>query len=224
MHYHTFLSGADLITGYVRHDVPENFDVYERVPYMRHTSFSDEVHVVAFDDQKIVGDLALQPNPDDQDVWWLMHVGVDADYRNQGVARRLLTEAADFVRDSPRSKLSPSSLTDDGEAYLTGILNEIGVRHPGLLTRWNPLQGTLVELYKTRSSDDNDPELSLVGGDDKVILTKENYPSIMHDDLHVCVVNDARRAEWLKGVVTQALKGVVAQDLGNVACAEFMMG
>lgn len=111
---------------------PENDDMYQRLYYMHSESMPKEHHVFARDGMTIVGDLALQKNPYEEDVLWIQHVTVDARYQNQGIAKRLLWRAAEYAVNA-ECRLEASSFSTEGADYLLRTIDEINERWPDLI-------------------------------------------------------------------------------------------
>jgi GNAT superfamily N-acetyltransferase len=129
------LPGGDMHARFYRpSELPENDDMYddERLRYMNYMSVHKEHHIYARDGMKIVGDLALQKIPHEEDAFWIQHVTVDPEYRNQGVAKRMLWKAAEYALEAG-CRLESSSFSRAGADYLLRTIDAINDEHPDLI-------------------------------------------------------------------------------------------
>lgn len=113
---------------------PENDDMYDgqRLRYMDYMSVHKEHHIYARDGMKIVGDLALQKIPHEEDAFWIQHVTVDPEYQNQGIAKRMLWKAAEYALEAG-CRLESSSFSSAGADYLLRTIDAINDEHPALI-------------------------------------------------------------------------------------------
>ncbi len=101
-----------------------NQNVRKRIKY---TSYDDrEFYVCAFVKDKIVGITSLMHSPykSQEKTLWLMGIGVDETFRNQGIAELMLDRLFQFCQKK-NLKLQRSSPTDDGAKYLPSVYDRL---------------------------------------------------------------------------------------------------
>ncbi len=91
-----------------------------------------EFHIVCHtDNNKVVGDLALQQSPFDDDIIWLKHVSVAEKFRNMGICKQLLATSIDYVRQNGKT-LEVSSYSEMGNLYLEPLIQKAISDNPDL--------------------------------------------------------------------------------------------
>jgi len=131
-----FMPGTEMAARFYRDAYEFNCDLFERIRYLHSGEMRQEDHFVAFaENKRVVGDLALQQSPYDSQILWLKHVSVDEEYRNQGIAGRLLRRCMDHLEQTGK-KMKLSSFSDDGERYLRHVLQRLETAHPDVGIIW----------------------------------------------------------------------------------------
>jgi ribosomal protein S18 acetylase RimI-like enzyme len=128
------IAGPDFVR-FIQNTEEENADVFERIRYLNSSSVYDEFHFIALDDKKVVGNLAIQTSPFNPDEMWLMHVAVDSDYRNKGIAKSLATMLFSHINsldanDVAAMRLTRSIPSYDGTKYFSGVMDSLIVANP----------------------------------------------------------------------------------------------
>lgn len=108
-----------------------NHDVFDRLEYLYFGIFDKEHHFVAFDGEKLIGDLAIQENPYNKDQIWLKHVSIDPNYRNQKIATKLYDMLFSYLEQSGHN-LVRSSPSDLGKLYIPSIIQKMKQKYPNV--------------------------------------------------------------------------------------------
>jgi GNAT superfamily N-acetyltransferase len=124
----------------------EDETVFERIPFLIPDELKNELLFVEVRNGKVVGATGIQQSPSEPDVFWSKYTSVDQDYRNQGIAKSLIERKLAFVREQ-KKLLKLSSMTDDGEAFLSGAYE--GVPFVYGQGQKKPI---LADAYATKSS------------------------------------------------------------------------
>jgi len=117
------MPGGDLQL-FINRNEDVNKDAFDRLKYLYPGQMDKEIHFAHFDGRRVVSSLALQTNPYDDSEFWLMHVVVDEDYRNRGLASELYQAAVDYARDQGKA-IKRSSATEMGQKYLSHVVDKI---------------------------------------------------------------------------------------------------
>lgn len=94
--------------------------VYQRIPYLSSKELKNELLFPEVRDGKVVGVTAIEQSPSQPGVYWSNFTSVDPAYRKQGIAKDLVQRKLDFVGNEGK-QLKLSSMSDDGEAYLSKL-------------------------------------------------------------------------------------------------------
>lgn len=131
--YYKILAGQQLYNdfyGFGEH--PKDPTLFDRLKYLSVNEMEKETHIIAVTNGKVVGDVGLQVNPYDNSVLWFKHVVVDADHRNQGIAKKLIELTLEYCIHK-NMQLEISSFSEDGKSYLTDMLIHIHKEIPDLI-------------------------------------------------------------------------------------------
>ena len=107
--------------------------------------------LIALDGENPVGVLQMGISPSDSKQYWMKFVTVHPDYRNQGVAKSLITEMFNFVSKIEDGKIDLSTYEESGEVMI-GMVQEVSSKFPELLVRhrvWGgPYQDTKKHFFR----------------------------------------------------------------------------
>lgn len=106
-------------------------DIASRIQFFHHMNARDEFHISCEIDEKIIGLVGLQQNPNSgqENMIWIKFCSVDPDFRNKGIATSLMQRATKWALKNEKL-LKPSSYTDDGEKYLSRIVDRLKDEYP----------------------------------------------------------------------------------------------
>lgn len=120
------MSGYQTIDFIEDHD-PELWD-NKRIRYLDFSEAKKEIHIIALENDKIVGMAGLQQNPYDELQLWIKFVSVDPAYQGRGIARELLQRVYAYAKSEGKD-LRSSSFTEEGER-LRHIHAELQQQYP----------------------------------------------------------------------------------------------
>jgi GNAT superfamily N-acetyltransferase len=130
---------TELLSGdalYQRHYMSplENGDVptlFEDFKYLDVSEMMREDHFVVENNGQLIGTLAIQTNPYNDNEIWLKHIVVHKEHRQKGVAKRLLSALFSHAQLTGQviKRSSPSAL---GAAYLPGIYAALTNAYPNV--------------------------------------------------------------------------------------------
>lgn len=134
-----FMSSRELEAHIARTQGPgePNSDVFDRIKYLYFEWNSKEEHFVIFDGEKIVADLAIEPNPYDKKQIWLKHISVDSSYRNKGLATILLTHLFQYLKIR-NLELVRSSASEMGKEYIQPVMTRLKDKYPEVVVHDSP--------------------------------------------------------------------------------------
>lgn len=106
-------------------------ELQKRIEFFYFKYAMEQHHIVARMDGRIAGVAGLQQNPYNKEVdeVWIKFLSIDSDYLGRGLSQILLTDTVNWARENGY-QLKPSSYADDGEKYLSHIIEEICDRYP----------------------------------------------------------------------------------------------
>ncbi len=102
--------------------------IFNTIEYMAPELICMQSHVIAMEDEKIIGAAGLKPSAFDANHIWVTFVSVDPAHQGRGIGRRLIEEIYDHAR-ATTSKVEPSSFTQEGQR-LIHIFDELDARYP----------------------------------------------------------------------------------------------
>jgi ribosomal protein S18 acetylase RimI-like enzyme len=108
----------------------ENEGIFSRLKYLHSSEIWDESHFIALDNNKVVGNLAIQLSPYNKAELWLKHVTVDQEYQNQGIATNLAEMLFKYLELRPELYLLRSSPSEMGTKYFSGIMHRLIIAYP----------------------------------------------------------------------------------------------
>lgn len=121
VHYAKF-QGSEMYSLFCTEYRKANKNIFDDIRYLDVNEMFKELHIVCFkENHKVIADLALQQSPEDENVYWLKHISVSAQYRKQGIAGRLLNLCIDHIRTVGK-ELHVSSYSEMGELYLAPVI------------------------------------------------------------------------------------------------------
>ncbi|WP_315921414.1 GNAT family N-acetyltransferase [Mesorhizobium sp. SP-1A] len=129
---YTFTDGTAMYRRFVHEGPRSNRNLFERIKYLNVTEMQREQHFVCHTPEgKVIGDLALQQSPWEQNTIWLKHIAVDKAYQNQGIATELLKRGFEHV-EAQGKILEFSSFSDEGKKYLKPLIQRLRADFPSL--------------------------------------------------------------------------------------------
>jgi GNAT superfamily N-acetyltransferase len=88
----------------------------------------DTYYFIVEIENKIIGSARLQQNPYDKNMFWLTHLTIDEEYRNQGYASKLANEIFKFVKQNDYV-LKGSMYSDIGYEKLKPLFNRLAKQY-----------------------------------------------------------------------------------------------
>lgn len=128
----TFMTGDELEQYITKTQYTTNNDVFDRLKYLFPSEIGREDHFVVLDNGKIIASLAIQVNPYDEDQLWLKHVVVDENYRNQGLATKLIDALFKYLQKT-NLELVRSTPTEQGQKYIQPIMQRYKQLYPNVV-------------------------------------------------------------------------------------------
>lgn len=93
-YFYDIISGKKLYNDFYGYGInPIDPTLFERFKYLHTEEMQKEIHIIAFREQTLIGDAALQVNPFDENIFWLKHVIVDSEHRNKRISKNLINIA-----------------------------------------------------------------------------------------------------------------------------------
>lgn len=120
MYCYEFLNGTDF---YVKHINDKDETVFERLKYLYPSEMYRENYFVCFDGDKVVGNLAIELNPYDENEYWMKHVSVDPMHQNKGISKELIRLMFEFLKQSGK-KVSISIYSEEGLLYVKHVIEK----------------------------------------------------------------------------------------------------
>lgn len=118
---------------------------------LNYRSIEADLVLVASIDNRPVGLLQLGQSNTDKNLYWMKYVTVHPDFRQQGVARQLITEMCRYISSLPEGKIELSSYEKEGEIMIP-MVQEISLQFPELSMKhrtWGePYQDTKLPFFK----------------------------------------------------------------------------
>lgn len=147
------MTGGDMYERFYRRYLPKSEDLFDRIRYLHSSEMFREYHFVCHTmDDYVVGDLGLQQSPykAEEDVLWLKHVSVDTNYRQRGIATRLLEASIRHAHEA-RKVLQLSSYSEDGKLYLKPLIARLRKEFPVVsITSSDPYEAESVAPMRMR--------------------------------------------------------------------------
>jgi hypothetical protein len=119
----------------VYQEIQKDRRLLEETMYLRHSNLRTDaraIHFVAFEGDKVVGDLELQENPYDDNVYWFAHVTTRVGYKKQGISNQMIRACLDFCNKSNRRILKISTFSDEGEQRVKPTLERLRAEYPNV--------------------------------------------------------------------------------------------
>lgn len=108
-----------------------NADMPTRLKYYDPKEGLQELHFVIKDGNKIVADAGVQENPYNDKQLWSKHFTVDPNYRNIGLATKLVDAVFDYA-STHNYDLVRSIASLMGEKYLANVIDQAKEKYPEL--------------------------------------------------------------------------------------------
>lgn len=145
---YTFIDGTEMHRRFFQEGPRSNRDLFERIKYLNVHEMQGELHFVCHtQEQKVVGDLALQHSPWEHETIWLKHIAVDKAFQNQGIATELIKRSFEYV-DEQGKILECSSFSDEGKRYLKPLFQRLRGEFPSLRMKFSdPLDDDLFAIH-----------------------------------------------------------------------------
>lgn len=100
-----------------------NQDIFlGRIPYSYSCIDGKDQVFLALENQLIIGISAIHQNNNNPNVWESLFTAVDKNYRNKGIAKRLLNLRFEFISLNGKTYL-PSKYSQEGQKYLSHYID-----------------------------------------------------------------------------------------------------
>ena len=133
MKYSDFQS-VELLSGKEMYDELSssiNADMQTRLKYYNSREGINELHFVVRAGEKIVAIAGIQENPYNPKQLWSKHFSVDAEYRNLGLASKLIDSVFEYALKN-HYVLVRSSSSEMGTEYLKHVIEKAKRKYPTL--------------------------------------------------------------------------------------------
>lgn len=124
------VAGMELFHSCLSKDKQMITEPFRDLKYFITSEFEKETHIVAYDGDRVVGNIALQVNPYDKNSMWLMQIAVLPIYQRNGIAALMINCLMDKMKRDGKA-LEVSSFTEEGENLrdvFERMSDEYGVR------------------------------------------------------------------------------------------------
>ena len=117
------VNGQELFESCIDENHQMTSEPFKSLKYFKCSEFEKETHIVAYDGDRLVGNVALQISPYAPRTMWMMQIAVLPDMQGKGIARQLIDKCMSFVGNMGFC-IEISSFSDEGDLKIRRIFEE----------------------------------------------------------------------------------------------------
>lgn len=114
------VEGQKLFESCLSEDFQMDTEPFKNLKYFNCSEFEKETHIVAYEGNRLVGNIALQISPYSPRTMWMKQVAVLPDVQGKGVATMLIEKCMEFVGNM-KFKLEVSSFSEEGNEKIRKV-------------------------------------------------------------------------------------------------------